>query len=106
MSEFPRNKAQITDNPFQSVTCEIFGCRNVAKHFIGRPDGPLSLMLNVCDDCLQDILDSVKCKTEPEPEQEASVEMAPCKYCGKEFKAKGVSAHERQCKFNPANTGL
>jgi len=51
----PKNKAQIFRNPYV-VHCDMFNCRNRAEWFCGRPDGPLNLCMNLCDECLKSIL--------------------------------------------------
>jgi len=57
--KLPKNKAQIFPQPYPSAPCDMYGCSNRAKWFIGRPDGPLSLPLRVCDECMRNIVASV-----------------------------------------------
>lgn len=54
------NKPQIFPCTFNSVACTIFNCHNWASHFIGRPDGPLNLPIPLCDNCLNDVITSLK----------------------------------------------
>lgn len=56
--ETPKNKPQIFHNPYNAY-CDIYLCSNMTNHFIGRPDGPLSLCLNLCDECLTSILQHI-----------------------------------------------
>ena len=56
--ETPRDKPQIFHNPYQAY-CDTFNCTRQAKHFIGRPDGPLNICLNLCDECLTSILQHI-----------------------------------------------
>lgn len=37
------------------VFCDTFNCRNVAKWFVGRPDGPRQCTFKLCDDCARDL---------------------------------------------------
>ena len=113
--KLPKDKAQIFPQPYPSAPCDMYGCSNRAKWFIGRPDGPLSLPLRVCDECMRNIvasipdeyLGAISAQSEAEKEAgkdtsgetEASVESYLCPHCGKEFdKQQGLSAHLRHCK--------
>jgi len=91
--KLPKNKAQIHPNPYPTVACDIFNCRNRAAWFIGRPDGPLNLCLNVCDDCLQDILASVPKQEQEEKQDEQTY---PCPHCDEVLSSRqGLAGHIR-----------
>lgn len=122
--ETPKNKPQIFHNPYNAY-CDIYLCSNQANHFIGRPDGPLSLCLNLCDECLTSVLehmpDELKLRmtppagyvlverdyyeelqtnaeaaqTEPESEPERTQQFT-CTECGKSYPTRqGLAAHMR-----------
>lgn len=121
-----KSKAQIFPQPYPSAPCDVYGCSNRAKWFIGRPDGPLNIPMRVCDECMRNIVASIPeeylsheshdrqdvVKTgqvvtletylegtfiDNEGKQEA--ETFQCPNCGKEFeKQQGLSAHLRYCK--------
>lgn len=54
------SKAQIFPQKNPHAFCQVHNCRNVAKHFIGKPGAGSLLRLTymVCDDCLHDIIAS------------------------------------------------
>ncbi len=56
---YPKNKAQIYKNSNPAVRCEIFSCFDSATRVVGRPDGPRSLAVNLCERCYQSIVDSL-----------------------------------------------
>lgn len=50
-----RNKPQLFPNPYPSRPCEVFLCSNKADYYIGRPDGPLSIVFPICRGCLESV---------------------------------------------------
>lgn len=58
MSETPKNHAQFFPCPYNAF-CDIYGCRNRAEYFIGRPDGPLNLPMKVCKSCAESIVKAI-----------------------------------------------
>lgn len=107
-----KSKAQIFPQPYPSAPCDVYGCSNRAKWFIGKPDGPLNIPMRVCDECMRNIVASIPEEylsamtletylegtfIDNEGKQEA--ETFQCPNCGKEFeKQQGLSAHLRYCK--------
>ena len=120
--ETPKDKPHIFHNPYQAY-CDTFNCTRQAKHFLGRPDGPLNICLNLCDECLTSVLehmpDELKLRMTPpagyvlverdyyeelqtnaeaaqaEPEQEDAPEFT-CTECGKSYPTQqGLAAHMR-----------
>ena len=124
-----KSKPQLFPNPFSSASCDIFNCSRRAKYFIGRPDGPLSIGLRICEDCARSVIDllpdelkGIACAPQgicapqgvptcplPEPEPEpATSDQSTCPGCGKQFKNAGaLNSHQRFCsKKNPEEWGL
>lgn len=128
MTQTPKNAAQVFPNPFPSSYCDIFCCRERAKYHIGRPDGPLNIVLRVCDKHMKEIVASMPAELLPqaqepeapisevlpaeevqEPEVPAEVAETPdeeeeksfvCE-CGKAFaKAAFLGSHQRSCKVH------
>ncbi len=62
--KLPNNKAQFFPQPFLSF-CDSYNCTNVAKYFIGRPDGPLNACHKVCPQCAQSIVQSIPEELQP-----------------------------------------
>ncbi len=90
-----RNKAQIFPNPFHSVSCDVFNCYNRAKYFIGRPDGPLNLCLNLCEDCMKSVVASIPREFVEGPNAEEEGKYV-CSECGESFDSRqGLAAHIR-----------
>lgn len=108
-----KNTPQFFPQPFPSAPCDTFNCRNRAKWFIGRPDGPLNICLRLCDDCARVILLNLPAELRPvdvpveqtvPPENTTSEqsEVVRCDTCGREFTGQTarfkLSAHKRGCK--------
>lgn len=55
MPDKPKDKPQIFSNPY-TVSCDTFSCYKSARWSVGRPDGPLNICQNVCDECVKDIM--------------------------------------------------
>lgn len=109
-----QSRPQLFPNPFSSAPCDIFNCNRRAKYFIGRPDGPLSIGLRICEDCVRSVIDLLPDELKglvdapqgmpidalpidalPEPEP-TTPDLLICLDCGKQFKNAGaLSSHRR-----------
>lgn len=88
----PRHKAQVMENSNPAVRCDIFSCIEPATEFIGRPDGPRNLAINLCAGCYRSVLDSIieregsaLWERKKELEAEESTRKDKEAYGGKEF---------------------
>jgi hypothetical protein len=92
------------------VYCETYNCNKLATFSIGNPQGPLSKMINYCEDCFHGIVATIpkeliyKTPKEqetvtPEEEQQEEVKIYTCEDCGEEFDIlQKYAAHRRFCK--------
>ena len=79
------------------VFCETYPCVKRAKYSVGNPSGPLSKMVNYCEDCLKSMIDSIPVGLLPQTEPEEAKHK--CEYCGQTFKnQQSLAAHTRFCK--------
>jgi hypothetical protein len=100
-----RNVPQIFPCPYP-VPCDTFACVKPSRWFIGRPDGPLSLCLKVCEDCARVIVPNLPEELMP-PEDRAPANTQDhgqpptdlvCPKCGKTFKGRaGYASHLKHC---------
>lgn len=58
MGEVPSSHCQLIPQS-SMVFCENFNCRNRAAYSIGKKDGPMSLHLNLCSDCVNQLIESI-----------------------------------------------
>lgn len=58
MGEVPSSHCQLIPQS-SMVFCENFNCRNRAAYSIGKKDGPMSLHLNLCPDCVSQLIKSI-----------------------------------------------
>ncbi|MBU7006311.1 hypothetical protein [Phosphitispora fastidiosa] len=54
----PINQCQIFPHTYQ-IPCETYNCLTQSEYHIGRPDGPLSVMRNLCSDCADKLVESI-----------------------------------------------
>ncbi len=92
---YPRDKAQVCENSNPAVRCDIFSCYQPATHFIGRPDGPRNLPMNLCKRCYQSLVDSIivregenLLKRKEELERDENIRKDKETYGGREFVCK------------------
>jgi len=111
---YSKDKLQIFKNNNPAVRCETFCCYKPAAYFIGRPDGPRNLFLNLCQECKDSLIDSIIHsekeallnrikeieKQEREEREKQEGKEYTCKYCGKVFySALALANHVRlECK--------
>ena len=92
---FPGDNVQVLKNNNPAIRCETFSCFESAAYFIGRPDGPRNLAMNLCSRCYRSLVDSIillegeaLLQRIKELEQEEIVRMDKETYGGREFACK------------------
>lgn len=105
-------ECQIVNQVFGQVYCQSFNCSKRAAYSIGRLIGPMSLRMNLCEQCTIDLLvnapDELWDKadlirdaraSELAAEIEAAKPTFTCSKCGAVFKnALAAQGHEKKCK--------
>lgn len=103
-------KCELMSQPF-TIHCDTYNCRQIAQYQIGNPEGPRSLMLKLCPDCAENLINSGNQLLYGEPEQQveqktevgdssgvAKTDGFTCELCGKSFeKEKGLTMHKLSC---------
>ena len=58
---YAKDTCQVWDCGYPSIACATFNCRKTTgkKYFIGRKDGPMALVMVLCEDCLRQMLASL-----------------------------------------------
>lgn len=97
-----RSKPQLFPNPYPSRPCEVYLCTRRADYYLGRPDGPLSIVFPICGQCAEDALNLLPEELKPAPvvtEPEVPTDKVPCSKCGGLYSTKGIKMHEQHCKL-------
>ena len=101
---------ELFDNGGMITHCDGYSCFNVAKWFVGKKDGPLFLMLRLCDDCKESLVDSIinldrdglkkrieeieEMENEEKRKEKFDGKEYVCKHCGEVFSSPGkLGAH-------------
>lgn len=119
------SECQVIPQVFGQIYCQSFNCSNRAAYSVGRCIGPISLKMNICEQCAIDLLtnvpeglrdkaDAVLAARQAEAQKqanEAAAELAAqaeaeeaakpvfvCSKCGATFK-NGLThqSHEKKC---------
>jgi len=107
-------KAEIFSNKGMKVFCDTYLCRTPAQYFVGSPKGPLMLLMNLCQDCRDSILNTLidqdrqglskrieeleaSDRINKEKKEHGGKEF-PCKHCGEIYwSPRSLGAHVKMC---------
>ena len=79
------------------VYCDTYNCRRRADWWLGNPDGPIQLNMQLCSECKESLEKSLLSLKEPEKEEFV------CEYCGKSFKSVNARlGHYASCEVRKA----